>query len=139
MAEIKTKATKASVTDYLASRGSPEQIADCKALMKILRRQTGEPARMWGPSIVGYGSYRYTYPSGHSGEMARVGFAIRGRDLVLYLDVAAKSQQALLGKVGKHSMGKSCFYFKRMSDLDPAVLEQLIAGSLESLERRFPD
>jgi len=83
MAEAKTQPTGASVADYIASRASDEQRADCKALTTLLRRVTGERPKMWGPSIVGFGSYRYTYPSGRTGTSALTGFAIRGRELVI--------------------------------------------------------
>src|SRR5690606_40011195 len=119
------------------SRASDAQRADCKKLMALLRRVTKKRPKMWGPSIVGYGSYRYTYDSGRTGEMASTGFAIRGRDLVLYLLAESAEQKALLAKLGKHSMGKSCLYFRRLDDLDTAVLEQLVVGSLRELEQRY--
>lgn len=136
MAELKTKATDASVAGYIASRASEEQKADCKALMAMLRRVTKEKPTMWGPSIVGYGTYKYTYDSGRTGEMCRTGFAIRGRDLVVYLLAEGKEQQALLAKIGKHKMGKSCLYFKRLADIDMKILEQLVVGSLAQLKSR---
>src|SRR5215510_6234425 len=114
---LKTKATKASVEDYIASRANDEQRADCKALMSMFRRITGQKPKMWGPSIVGYGSYRYTYDSGRTGEMCLGAFAIRGRELVVYLLPGAK-HDALLRKLGKHKRSKSCIYFKRLADLD---------------------
>jgi hypothetical protein len=126
MPENKTRATDASVSEYLASRANDEQQADCAVLMKMFGRLTGEPPRMWGPSIVGYGSYHYTYDSGRTGESCLAAFAIRGRELVVYLSCDGGDQQALLARVGKHKMGKSCFYFKRLADLDVAVLEQLV-------------
>lgn len=138
MAENKTKPTGASVEDYLASHANQEQRADCKALMAMLARVTGKRPKMWGPSIVGYGSYRYTYESGRTGEACRIGFAIRGRELVIYLIADGKEQTALLSKLGPHKMGKSCLYFKRLADLDTSVLERLIVGSLAGLERRHP-
>lgn len=135
MAEIKTKPTDASVEEYLMSRGSPQQLADCKAIMAMCKRVTKEKPRMWGPSIVGYGSYTYRYPSGHSGEMCVAAFAIRGKDLVIYLNVDDPEQAGRLAKVGKHKMGKSCFYFKRLADLDTEVLEELIAASAAEARR----
>ena len=103
MARTKTKATGASVDDYIASRANEQQHADCRALMALLGKLTRQPPYMWGPSIVGYGSYRYAYESGHSGEAPIAGFAIRGRDLVVYLleseVVAAQAWQAQDGKV----------------------------------------
>ena len=91
-----------------------------------------------GPSIVRYGSYRYTYESGRTGEICLPGFAIRGRELVVYLLPGGK-QDALLRRLGKHKMGKACLYFKRLADLDPAVLEQLIVSSIAETKRRYGD
>ena len=88
-------------------------------------------------SIVGFGSYRYTYASGHSGEAPLVGFAIRGRDLVLYLTPDEQEQKELLPRLGPHRMGKSCLYFKRLSDLDRSVLQRLVASSIAHLKQRF--
>lgn len=137
MTENKTKATDASISDYIASRAQAQQGNDCHALMALLEQLTGHSAKMWGPSIVGYGSYSYTYDSGRSGEAPLTGFAIRGRDLVLYLSVDSEEQQALLTRLGKHKMGKSCLYFKQLADLDSFVLEQLIAGSINELRQRY--
>ncbi|MGE3510768.1 MAG: DUF1801 domain-containing protein [Vicinamibacterales bacterium] len=136
MAELKTKRTGASVQDYLASRASADQMADCKTLMAILKRSTKQPPKMWGPSIVGYGSYRYTYESGRTGEMCIAGFAVRGRALVVYLSVESAEQKALLSKLGPHKMGKSCLYLKRLAEIDTSVLERLVVGSIAELTRR---
>ena len=133
--ENKTKATGASVKDYIASRANEEQRTDCKALLSLFTKITKQKPRMWGPSIVGYGSYRYTTGSGRTGEMARAGFAIRGRDLVVYILANDKKQKALLSRLGKHSMGKSCLYFRRLGDLDQRVLEQLIVNSIAEGKR----
>ena len=138
MAQTKTRPTAASVNDYLASRASPEQLADCRAVMAICKRVTKQPPRMWGPSIVGYGSYSYTYDSGHSGQTCLVGFAVRGRDLVLYLAMDDASQLALLARLGRHKRGKSCLYVRRLADLDVDVLESLVANSVAEVKRRFP-
>jgi hypothetical protein len=91
---------------------------------------------MWGPSIVGFGSYRYTYESGHTGEAPLAGFAIRGRELVIYLVAEQDEQKSLLSKLGPHKMGKSCLYFKRLAELDRPVLEKLVAGSVAEVRRR---
>lgn len=138
MTETKTKPTGASVEAYLASRASPEQLTDCKALMAMCRRVTKQQPRMWGPSIVGYGSYTYIYESGHSGDACLVGFAVRGRELVVYISAETPEQVELPGTLGKHKMGKSCLYFKRLADLDVTVLEALIAGSVTDVRRRYP-
>lgn len=137
MTENKTKATDASIEDYIASRANPQQKEDCQALMALLENLTGQSGKMWGPSIVGYGSYQYTYDSGRSGEAPLTGFAIRGRELVLYLSVDSEEQQALLTRLGKHKMGKSCLYFKQLADLNSSVLQQLIAGSITELRQRY--
>ena len=136
MAENKTKPTGASVEEYIASRASEPQRADCAELMALLARVTRQEPRMWGPSIVGYGSYRYTYESGRTGEAPVAGFAIRGRELVVYVGVDGDDQRALLSRLGKHRMGKVCLYIKRLSDLDGSVLEQLVANSVAEVERR---
>lgn len=138
MAEAKTRATEASVDAYLDARASGDQRADCAMLMALLSRVTGEQPRMWGPSIVGYGAYRYTYESGRSGESCLAGFAVRGRELVVYLSAEGEDQAALLSRLGKHRMGKSCLYLKRLADVDAALLEKLIAGSVAELKRRYP-
>ena len=135
MNENKTKATNASVRDYIAGRANEEQRVDCKALMSLLGKITGKKPKMWGPSIVGYGSYRYTTKSGRTGEMCLTGFAIRGRELVVYILADDTKQKALLSRLGKHKMGKSCLYFKRLGDLDRSVLEQLIVNSIASWRR----
>lgn len=137
MADNKTKATGASVAAYIASRANEQQRADCKALMALLKKVTGQSPKMWGPSIVGYGSYEYTYESGRTGESCLVGFAIRGKDLVVYLLAEGKQQEARLKRLGPHRMGKSCLYFRRLADLEMSVLEQLVKGSIAELKRRY--
>lgn len=137
MAENKTKATNARVEDYIASRASDEQRADCKILIAMLKKVTKQKPKMWGPSMVGFGSYRYTYESGYSGETALAAFAIRGRDLVIYLLPGQEGQKSLLSKLGPHKMGKSCLYFRRLADLDRSVLEKLVVGSIAEARRRY--
>ena len=137
MAESKTKPTDASIDEYLASRASAAQLSDCKALIALLQRVTGQAPRMWGPSIVGFGSYRYPLASGKTGESCATGFAVRGKELVVYLVAESPDQASLLAKLGKHKFGKACLYFKRLADLDQKVLEQLVRGSLAVLKRRY--
>lgn len=137
MAENKTKPTAASVGKYISSRADERQHADCRTLMALLKKITKQPPRMWGPSIVGFGSYRYTYESGRTGEAPLVGFAIRGREIVVYLDTEEEGQQSLLTKLGRHRTGKVCVYFKRLADLDRSVLEQLVVGSVSAVKRRY--
>jgi len=139
MAETETRPTGASVEAYLASRARPEQLADCKVLMDMCNRVTNQQPKMWGPSIVGYGSYTYRYESGHSGDACLVGFAVRGRELVVYLTAESPEQLNLLARLGRHKFGKVCLYFKRLADLDVTVLEALIAGSVAEVKRQYPD
>lgn len=134
----KTAPTAADVGAYLAAKASPAQRGDVDALMALLARVSGEQPVMWGPSIVGYGAYRYTYESGRSGTSCLVGFAIRGREIVVYLVPDWDGGTDLLARLGKHKMGKGCLYLKTLADVDVAVLEQLISGSMQELKRRHP-
>lgn len=136
MADNKTKPTDASVKDYIASRANAQQRTDCRELMVLFREVTRHAPRMWGPSIVGYGSYRYTYESGRTGEAFLAGFAIRGRDLVVYLVPEGAGQRSLLSRLGKHRMGKSCLYFRQLADVDRSALEKLVVGSIADVRRR---
>ena len=136
MDKNKTKPTGASVEDYIASKASAQQRTDCRELMALLKKLTRKSPHMWGPSIVGYGSYRYTYETGRTGEAPLTGFAIRGRELVVYLMAEEEEQRSLLSKLGKHRMGKSCLYFKQLADLDRSALEKLVAGSVAEVRRR---
>jgi hypothetical protein len=137
MPENKTKPTNASVDDYIAARGTPQQQADIRELMALFKKITRQTPRMWGPSIVGYGSFRYTYESGRTGEMPLAAFAIRGRDLVVYLMGEGETQTALLSRLGKHKMGKSCLYFRQLADLDKSVLEKLVVNAMAEVQQRY--
>lgn len=137
MTENKTKVTDASVEDYIASRASPQQSKECRELMALFKKVTRQSPKMWGPSIVGYGSFRYTYESGRTGESPLAGFAIRGRELVVYLSAEGDKQRSLLSKVGKHRMGKVCLYFKQLADLDRPTLEKLVVDSIAELRQRY--
>ena len=137
MAENKTNPTDASVEDYIASRANAQQRTDCRELMVLFKKVTRHSPRMWGPNIVGYGSYRYTYESGRTGEAPLAGFAIRGRELVVYVVVKGEVQRSLLSRLGKHRMGKVCLYFRQLADLDRSTLEKLIIGSVAEVRRRY--
>ncbi|MFD0739782.1 DUF1801 domain-containing protein [Lysobacter koreensis] len=137
MTQNKTQPTDASVEDYIASRASAQQRADCAELMALFKRLTGDAPRMWGPSIVGYGCYRYTYASGRTGEAPLAAFAIRGRELVVYLACEGEEPKSLLSRLGKHKMGKACLYFKQLADLDRSVLEDLVVGSIAEVRQRY--
>ncbi len=129
MAQNKTKATDASVEGYLAAIGDEARRKDCQALADLMARATKQPPRMWGASIVGFGSYHYKYDSGREGESCVVGFSSRKGDISVYGLNAARGAAELLSKLGKHKAGKGCVYINRLSDVDLKVLEELVAGA----------
>lgn len=139
MAEIKTRATEVSVDDFIGAIDNPQRREDAKTIRAMFERLTGEPARMWGPTIIGFGSYRYTYESGHSGTMCRLGFSPRKAELVLYLKTGAAGQDALFARLGKHKTGKACVYIRKLADVDEAVLEEMAAGTLAYMNEKYPE
>jgi hypothetical protein len=138
MAELKTKPTGVAVDEFLAKVADSQRREDAMKVRMMMERVSGEPAAMWGPSIVGFGSYHYEYASGHEGDMARIGFSPRARELVLYLLGDFPSHQALMDRLGKYKTGKCCLYIKRLSDVDEAVLEELIAGTFAYMREKYP-
>ena len=138
MAEIKTKPTAVAVDTFIDAVPNQQRREDAKKVRAMMERLTGEPARMWGPSIIGFGTYHYKYDSGHEGDMARLGFSPRAAELVLYVLTEAGGQQALLARLGKHRTGKCCLYIKKLSDVDEAVLEELTVDALAYMDEKFP-
>jgi hypothetical protein len=139
MAELKTRATEVSVDDFLDQVPDPQRREDARKLRAMFERITGEPARMWGPSIVGFGRYHYRYDSGHEGEMCRSGFSPRAKELVLYLVPGFGFPAELMARLGRHRTGKSCLYIKRLADVDEAVLEELVVRSLDYMRDKYPE
>jgi hypothetical protein len=137
MAENKTKATSASVDSYLDAIDNEVQRGDCRKLVDLIRKATKEEAKMWGPSIVGFGSYHYKYESGREGDWCATGFAARKNEIALYLVAQGADQGELLSQLGKHKMGKSCLYIRRLADVDTKVLEKLIKGSVAEVRRLY--
>ena len=133
MAEIKTKPTQADVDDFIASVEKPVRRADARVLRDLMERVTGEPATMWGPSIVGFGSYHYRYASGHEGDACRLGFSPRSANLVLYVG-GFPDYEALLAKLGKHKRSKACLYLNKLADVDMAVLEEIARRTYQATE-----
>jgi hypothetical protein len=133
MAEIKTKPTDVSVDAFLDGVGHAGRRADGKAVRAMMERVTGEPAVMWGPSIVGFGRYHYRYASGHEGDMCRIGFSPRSANLVLYVG-GFPEYEALLACLGKHKRSKACLYLGRLADVDPAVLEEIVRRTYAATE-----
>jgi hypothetical protein len=130
MAENKTKETDASVDQYLATIKDEARRKDCEALAKLMARVTKQPAKMWGSSIVGFGSYHYKYESGREGDICLVGFSSRKSEISVYGLNAGASHEELFARLGKHKMGKGCAYIKSLSDVDLKVLEKLIADAV---------
>lgn len=137
MAENKTKATKASVTEFMNSIADPQKRADARKVAAMMRRVTGKRAKMWGSSIVGYGTYHYKYASGREGDFMVAGFSPRKQALTVYIMAGFGRFDALVAKLGKYKTGKSCLYIKRLSDVDEKVLEKLIAESVKYMRKNY--
>ncbi|QCB55532.1 DUF1801 domain-containing protein [Sphingopyxis sp. PAMC25046] len=141
-AEIKTQATEVSVADFITAVPDARRREEAAIIDAIHRRVTGQPPKMWGPSIIGYGSYDYVYDSGHSGTMCRAGFSPRKAATTLYLMGNYCDRQpeadALLARLGKHRAGKSCLYINKLADVDIDVLEQLVTLSWDVMNERYP-
>ncbi len=133
-AENKTKATGASVAKFLGALDEERQ-RDCRALVKMMTRVAKAKPKMWGPTIVGFGDYHYEYESGREGDICLVGFSPR-KELVLYMMGCGPREEALMGKLGKYKRSKGCLYIKRLSDVDVAVLEKIVAGAAKNLKSR---
>lgn len=135
MSELKTVPTEASVERFLDAVEDPARRADSRALLELMSRVTGEPPRMWGASMVGFGTYHYRYASGREGDWFLTGFAPRKNDLTLYVMAGFTAYDDLMSRLGKHRTGKSCLYLKRLSDVSADVLEELIRESVEHMRR----
>jgi len=142
MAELKTKPTETGVADFISSVEPPAKSEDGKVLDEMFRKVTGARARMWGPTIVGYGEYHYKYASGHEGDMCRVGFSPRKAKHSLYLMCGSPAEEAafapLLARLGKHSRGKGCLYINKLADVDLTVLEEMVALGWNNSFERYP-
>ncbi len=138
MAELKTQRTKASVDAFLQAVTDEAKRRDCITVAAMMKEITGAEPAMWGDAIVGFGAYHYTYASGRSGDWPLVGFSPRKQNLVLYLMPGFEEQRDLLKRLGKHKTGKACLYINRLSDVDVAVLRELIARSVDAMRRMYP-
>lgn len=137
MAELKTKKTDASVDDFIAAVEDEQRRKDCKAVMAIMKRVTKASPKMWGTNIVGYGSYHYKYASGQEGDWPLTGFSPRKQALTVYVMAGFEDYPELMAKLGKYKTGTSCLYVKRLSDVDAAVLEKLIAVSVKDMREHY--
>ena len=138
MSAPKTKPTEVSAESHIAAIANDEQRNDAQTLVALMRRVTKQEPRMWGPSIVGFGSYHYKYASGHEGDSPLAGFAVRGSELVVYIAAGFEGRDVLLAKLGKHKTGKVCVYIRRLANVDLKVLETLVARSIAETKHRYP-
>ena len=137
MAELKTRPNQASVAGFLAAIDDPQKRADARKVAAMMRRATGKRARMWGSSIVGYGSYHYKYASGREGEFMLTGYSPRKNALTVYIMPGFSGFKSLMPRLGKYKTGKSCLYIKRLSDVDESVLEKLIDESVKHMRKKY--
>jgi len=137
-AEAKTKPTDVSLADFIAAVPDPTRRADAEGLAALFAEVTGQPATLWGPSIVGFGAYHYVYDSGRQGDAPAIAFSPRKPHLVLYLH-AGEARDALLPRLGKHKTEGGCIYVKRLSDVDADVLRELAEVSYKAIKTRYPD
>src|SRR6516165_7044 len=130
MPDNKTKPTKLSVAAFIDALTDPVRRADAKALVKLMQSAAGEKPKMWGPSIIGFGSYHYKYESGREGDMPAIAFSPRKAATVFYGMTGFAEATALLAKLGNHTTGKGCLYIKKLADVDQHVLKVLVVKSL---------
>jgi hypothetical protein len=133
MAELKTKPTEQSVEQFLQGVPDEQRRQDCFTMLELMRQITGTDPKLWGSSIVGFGSYHYKYASGHEGDSFLTGFSPRKQNLTLYLMAGFEQYDALMQKLGKHTTGKSCLYIKRLTDIDLPTLRELIQQSFNHM------
>lgn len=138
MAELKTKVNKASAEKFIKDIRDERTREDCRRIVEIMQKATKAEPKMWGTSIVGFGSYHYKYASGREGDWFLVGFSPRTQNLTLYIMSGFEGYDSLLKKLGKHSTGKSCLYIKRLEDVDLKVLEELVAKSVGHIQKTHP-
>jgi hypothetical protein len=137
MSELKTKPTEVTVESFLDMTGDESVRSDCYKIIDLMEKVTGEKAKMWGPSIIGFGQYHYKYASGHEGDICMTGFSPRKGKITIYGLAGAPGQTALLEKLGKHKAGKGCLYIKKLDDVDLDVLETLIVNTIAHLKKLF--
>ena len=136
MAENKTKVTEVNPRDFIRKVDSEEKRKDSEELVRLLSEITGKPPKMWGPSIIVFGRYRYKYESGREGEICLTGFSPRKPSLVLYVGPGLEDKQ-LMPRLGKYKTGKGCLYIKRLSDVDRDVLKKLLVKSVAEMRKRY--
>lgn len=138
MAETKTKPTRVSAAEFIAAVPDATRRADAEAVCAMMERLSGDAPTMWGPSIIGFGSYHYKYESGHEGDACRIGFSPRKAELVLYVLSGGAEEAELLARLGKHKTGKACLYVTKLADVDMGVLEALVRRAIAGMDARYP-
>jgi len=136
MAELKTKKNKIDVEQFLNSIENPQRRKDGISMLKIMSEVSGEKAEMWGPSIIGFGSYQYKYASGREGDWMLCGFSPRKQSLTLYIMTGFSHYEDLLNQLGKYKTGKSCLYINKLEDVDEQILRKLILQSIQFLREK---
>jgi hypothetical protein len=131
MAEIQTRVNEASVEEFLSKVENEQKRKDSFEIIKIMKQVTKKEPKMWGPAIIGFGSYHYKYESGREGDMPQIAFSPRKQNITLYIGVGDSSDNPLLKKLGKYTTSKVCLYIKKLADVDRNVLHELIADSFE--------
>ena len=139
MANNKTTETKASVLDFLEAIKDENRRKDCYAIIDLLREQTGFEPKMWGPSIVGFGTYHYKYDSGHEGDAPLVGIASRTNAIVFYLSANFEERAELLLSLGKYKTEKGCIYIKRLDEIDTGILNKMVKNHIIHIHKLYPD
>ncbi|MEW5874609.1 MAG: DUF1801 domain-containing protein [Candidatus Zixiibacteriota bacterium] len=137
MAELKTQRNKASVKTFLDKNTDEATRADCEALIKLMKSVTKAEPEMWGTSIVGFGSYHYKYASGQEGDWPISAFSPRKQNLTIYIMAGFERYPELMAKLGKYKTGKSCLYVKRLADVDPKVLKELVTASVKFMKKSY--
>ena len=138
MAELKTRPNDGSVEDFLGSVEDPGRREDCRRILDLMQEVTGHPPRMWGPSIVGFGTYHYKYASGREADWMLTGFSPRKQNLTLYIMSGFDHEDELMGRLGKYKTGKSCLYLKKLDDVDLDVLREMVRSSVERMKKMYP-
>jgi len=138
MYELKTKENDASVIEFIENVENPKKREDAYKLLDLFTETTGYQAKMWGPSIIGFGAYHYKYDSGHEGDAPLVGFSPRKAKISLYFATGDTKREELLKKFGKHTSGKACVYINKVADIDVNILKELINESITFLKEKYP-
>ncbi|CAM5195485.1 hypothetical protein UACE39S_06213 [Ureibacillus acetophenoni] len=136
--ETKTKETDNSVIEFIESVDNPKKREDAYKLLKIFEETTGYEAKMWGPSIIGFGSYHYKYDTGHEGDAPLAGFSPRKAKISLYFSPTLPNREEILSRFGKHTTGKACVYINKLADVDEDVMRELIVRDMEYVQKIYP-